>query len=60
MTVTVYREKNNIVLLMLEKLVLNTKRNVCVCVRARARARVRACTAYNNHLGVDNTYCFDA
>ena len=33
---------------MLEKFVLNTKRNVCVC------------TAHNDHLCVNNIYCFDA
>ena len=47
---------DNIVLLMLDKLVLDTRRNVCLC----ATYINPFDSPYYDHLGEDNTYFFDA
>ena len=52
----VRRNNDNIVLLMLHNLVLNTRRSVCLC----ASYINPFDSPYHEHLGVDNTYFFDA
>ena len=52
----VYHTFDNIVLFMLNKMVLNTKRNACL----RAAYANPFVSPYYDHFNVDNTSCFDA